>query len=281
MAEGDLCVKHTLLALAAGYALYFQPSEALRTRANLHYRRAIDLLTASFADPKTQEIGNEEGVVASLLLLFIEDAVNWELRAPKEREPRWLAGARMARLILDKTDPGERYWKQSNVQSSQARISNANMVAYVDICAHPVTPLKFDEEGRTYTWLLSGTESDSRRIHGGTGLCPKLLHMFGQITHFCALAVEDPDSPILIHAAEKLQARLSGFAQWSEESEAHLSPADLFASCMPGFDGKVTTAAEVTQLTAESYVAAAQIYLHCRFFRRVCFLFDFSSKIVS
>ena len=96
----------------------------------------------------------------------------------------------MARLILDKIDPGERYWKQSNVQSSQARISNANMVAYVDICAHPVTPLKFDEEGRTYTWLLSGTESDSRRIHGGTGLCPKLLHMFGQITHFCALAVE-------------------------------------------------------------------------------------------
>jgi hypothetical protein len=66
-------VKHTLLALAAGYGLYYAPSEALQVRANYHYRRATDLLTAAIADPQNSDPGHDDSVVASLLLLFIDD----------------------------------------------------------------------------------------------------------------------------------------------------------------------------------------------------------------
>jgi hypothetical protein len=73
-----------------------------------------------------------------------------------------------------------------NVQTSEARISNANWVAYVDIIAQPVMPLKIDETGSTYGWLLEGTEAEARKIHGGTGVSPKLLHTYAQITRFAA-----------------------------------------------------------------------------------------------
>ena len=42
---------------------------------------------------------------------------------------------------------------------------------------------------------------------------------------------------------------------------------ELLDSCKLDEDGKVTTEAKVTELIAESYVAAAQIYLQCRLFR--------------
>ncbi len=112
--------------------------------------------------------------------------MNWELRRPKDREQRWLEGARAARLILDNSDPGYRYYNPVNVQTSNARISNANMVAYVEIIAQPVTPLKFDETDSTFGWLLEGTEVEARKIHGATGVSPKLLHAYAQITRLAA-----------------------------------------------------------------------------------------------
>lgn len=122
--------------------------------------------------------------------------VNWELRRPKDCEQRWRAGSRVAKKILLNTDPGYRYWKVENVQSNNARISNANWVAYVDISAQPVTPLKIEDTDRAYSWLLAGSEEDCRKIHGGTGVCPKVLHIFAQITHLTALMAEV--SPIQI-----------------------------------------------------------------------------------
>lgn len=59
-------------------------------------------------------------------------------------------------------------------------------MAYVDILAQPVTPLKTEATEPAYPWLLAGSERDYRKIHGGTGVCPKILHIFAQITHLAA-----------------------------------------------------------------------------------------------
>jgi hypothetical protein len=112
--------------------------------------------------------------------------VNWELRKPKVRQQRWFAGAKVAISILDSSDPGYRYYNPNNVQTSSARAFNANWVAHIDIIAQPVMPLKIENTDSSYGWLLEGTEEEVRRIHGVTGLSPKLLHTYAQITRFSA-----------------------------------------------------------------------------------------------
>jgi hypothetical protein len=113
--------------------------------------------------------------------------VNWESRRPPGKEPLWREGARAARLILDRADPGYRYWKPENVQSSPARIGNANWVAYTEICAQPVAPLLEEHTQNLFPWLLEGSKEAVHKIHGVTGVCPKLLHLFSQVTHLAAL----------------------------------------------------------------------------------------------
>jgi hypothetical protein len=123
-------------------------------------------------------------------VLIVSQLVNWELRKPKDCLGRWQEAARIAKTILDASDPGYRYWKNENVQCTSARVANANWAAFVEILAQPVSPLKFDKTDRLCSWLLEGTEKEARRIHGGTGLSPKLLHIYGQITYLCARMAE-------------------------------------------------------------------------------------------
>ena len=104
--------------------------------------------------------------------------------------PRWREGAQTAKKILDLSAPGYHYRKNENVQSSMARVANANRVAFIDILAILVTPLNVDENDSMYSWLLEGTDKEVRKIHDSTGLCPKLLHTFAQITHLAALMIE-------------------------------------------------------------------------------------------
>jgi hypothetical protein len=40
-----------------------------------------------------------------------------------------------------------------------------------------------------FPWLLAGTSEEVRKIHDTTGVCPKLLHIYSQITHLAALLV--------------------------------------------------------------------------------------------
>lgn len=89
-------------------------------------------------------------------------------------------------MILDNSDPGYRYWKAENVQSSNARISSGNKVASYDIFSQTVMPLEQEESRASYSWLLEGSEHDVRKVHGLTGLSSKLLHTFAQITHLAA-----------------------------------------------------------------------------------------------
>jgi hypothetical protein len=85
---------------------------------------------------------------------------------------------------------------------------------------------------------------------------------------------------IIPHGAEELGQRLVNFRQWSDLSEGYETQQELLDSCKLNSDGKVDCPAKVTELTAETWVAAAQIYLQCRFFRYIThvilFLLEFS-----
>ena len=139
--------------------------------------------------------------------------MNWELQKPKDVNPKWKQGTQIAKMILDNSDPGYRYWKTENVQSSAARVSLANRIAFVDILAQPVSPLEIISTNRLYGWLLEGTEKEVQRIHGGTGLCPKLLHMFTQITHLAARMEEVSLNPEgFLNANKHEDARLNDYS---------------------------------------------------------------------
>ena len=193
--------------------------------------------------------------------------VNWELHHPRNSSPKWYQGARTAKLVLDKSDPGHRYHRPINVQSSHARQVLGNLIAMYDILSQVVCPLILDEIKNQYSWLLEGTEREVRRIVGLTGLSPKLLHIIGQISHLAARLNRDPDSTVVPVAGKIVEDRLRDFQQWSDLSEGHATAEDLMESCVMDENGKVSCAATVNELTAESYVAMAQIYLHCRLFR--------------
>ncbi|KAK7413675.1 hypothetical protein QQX98_007457 [Neonectria punicea] len=184
--DGDECARHAALAFSAGYMLDYIPTEKLRVRTNFHYKRASELLKRALNDPSVYEVGKEEGVVTALHLLWSDDIVQWELRRPKSEKPRWRRGTQTGKAILDATDPGYRYWKPEHVQTTSVRRSNANMCAYAEICALPVTELHVAEMDKLYPWLLEGSEEDVREIHGGTGVCPKILHIYAQITQLSA-----------------------------------------------------------------------------------------------
>jgi hypothetical protein len=67
------CARHAALAFSAGYMLDYVPSQQLRVRANMHYKRASDLITRALNDPSIYEFGNEEGIVTALHLLWSDD----------------------------------------------------------------------------------------------------------------------------------------------------------------------------------------------------------------
>ncbi|PGH15722.1 hypothetical protein AJ80_05430 [Polytolypa hystricis UAMH7299] len=268
IADGNECVKYALLASTAAYVLDYQSkNQKLRVRANAYYRRAADLLDRSLRNRTLQEIGKEEAIVTAILFLVCDDIVNWETRKPGDCNPKWRQGTRIAKAVLDSTDPGYRYWHLANVQSSSARLALANRVAFVDILTLPVSHLVAARGDRMYGWLMEGEERELQKIFGGTGLCPKLLHTFAQITHLCALMADTTDSRIYPLGAKTIADRLAKLCQWSELSEGYETPEELFDSCTLDANGHVQTIVKVTELTAEAWRAAAQIYLQCRFFR--------------
>ncbi|KAK0703672.1 fungal-specific transcription factor domain-containing protein [Lasiosphaeria miniovina] len=268
IAVKDDCARHALLAFATAYVLDYEPTEEMRKRANHHYRTAVQLLDQALNRENTYTVGQDDGIVVAMILMLSSDIVNWESRRPKGKEPLWLEGSRAARLILDRADPGHRYWKPQNVQSSAARIGNANWIASIEICAQPVTALSEENTKTLFLWLLWGSKVDAHKIQGVTGVCPKLLHIFSQITHLAAFLKKDPKSIVVPEAASRIQDRLANFWQWSDASPGHPSTAALMESCVLDKDGKVSDSVRVTELSAHSWIPAAEIYLHMRVFRK-------------
>jgi len=72
---------------------------------------------------------------------------------------------------------------------------------------------------------------------------------------------------ILPHGARKLEERLTNFYQWSDLSPGYATSQELLDACELDANGQVTCPAKITELTAETWVAGAHIYLQCRFFR--------------
>ena len=77
MAQKDECVKHALLAMAASYVLDYSPSDSLRARANNHYKKAANLLSGALKDSRSYTVGQEESVLATLVLFSHDDV--WPL----------------------------------------------------------------------------------------------------------------------------------------------------------------------------------------------------------
>ncbi|KAK4141811.1 uncharacterized protein C8A04DRAFT_30656 [Dichotomopilus funicola] len=254
------CTRHALLALSASYVLDYEPTEEIRMRANRHYYTAVKLLEDALNSETTYAVGQDDGVVAAMILIFCNEIVNWESRQSQGREPLWRKGSRAAKLLLDRADPGYRYWKQENVQSSAARIGNANWVAYTEICAQAVTPLAEELTANMFSWLLAGSEQDVHKIHGITGVSPKLLHLCSQITYFAALLKKDPYSHTVLRAARTVRERLAKFSQWSDHSPGYASGDKLMASCVLDKDGKLNNRFKVTDSVPPVWTAVQNLW---------------------
>lgn len=154
---------------------------------------------------------------------------------------------------------------------TQARLSCSNWIAFVNILADVVTPYSSEDDGQIYPWLLGGTRTEARKIHGGTGASPKLFHTLAQITHLSLRLSQCPDDLVITLAAERIAKRLSNFHQWSDLSPGYSDLEALISDCGECLDaatGKVNDAAMLTDLTGHAWIAAAQIYLQCRLYRR-------------
>ncbi|KAK2590046.1 hypothetical protein QQS21_012274 [Conoideocrella luteorostrata] len=132
-----------------------------------------------------------------------------------------------------------------------------------------VTLLEDKHITESFQWLLEGTWLEARRIHNITGLCPKLLHIFAQVTHISGRLAKMPDpEDVLISSAKRIQSHLSNLRHWSTSSAWYGSVQELFDSCLLGTGESVNDLVKVTELTAQSYISATEIYLHCRFLRK-------------
>ncbi|KAF3284315.1 hypothetical protein TWF970_011533 [Orbilia oligospora] len=234
MADKSKGVCHAVLSLASAYLLDYWPSPSFAARANYHYRESIKWLTEELKNTQNYEPGKEEALVTTLSLLIHNEIVCWE---PTEESlvPAWYRAARLARRVLDTSDPGYYYKLRRNVQESKARHRIGNEIAFCEILSSAFAPVEEEDLGGRcpYSWLMSGTETEFTKIEGNTGMCAKVLYTLAQITYMTGK-----------------------FAK------------DLLDACILDENGLVKTKEEATDLTAQTYIQAALIYLECRFFRR-------------
>lgn len=111
------------------------------------------------------------------------------MRRGKDQTQRWIEGQRTALEILDQSNPSYIFNDPANVQNNSTRTSNANLIASFEIVTRPVMPLDTNPISK-FKWLVNGSDDEQRRIHGGTGVSPKLLHIIAHITNFAAKITE-------------------------------------------------------------------------------------------
>jgi hypothetical protein len=78
---------------------------------------------------------------------------------------------------------------------------------------------------------------------------------------------KNPQRPTAQKLGNAIRERLNNFWQWSDLSRGYATSEKLLNSCELDETGKVFSHVKVTELIAETYVAAAQIYLYCRLLR--------------
>ncbi|KAH8810705.1 fungal-specific transcription factor domain-containing protein [Xylogone sp. PMI_703] len=267
IAARNECVKHAVLALSATYILDYSREDHVKTRANFHWRRAVHLLTQELNDEGTCHPGKEDTVVAALVLFSHNENVCWERDQERQEEPAWYRASRLAEQILDKSDPLYRYRFPSNVQCSGARNQFGNKIALYNIMSATMWPLNSEEERCPFVWLLEGDERELRKINGCTGLSPRLVHSFAQITHLSMKLYKDPNRLTAQRLGKAIAERLDNFWQWSDLSQGYATSQQLIDSCILNEDGYISDPVKATELLAETYAGAAQVYLYCRLMR--------------
>ncbi|KAK0744873.1 fungal-specific transcription factor domain-containing protein [Apiosordaria backusii] len=191
------------------------------------------------------------------------------MRPRNNEPPKWYRGAKLAERCLAQSNPATRCQSRDNAQTTRVRSQLGIRVCLDSVLSDCVHPLDPNTEVDHYNWLIQGTERERRRIDGFAGLSHDLMHYFAKITHLASMRVRCPASgPVQLPVARKIKDKLNNFRQWSDLSEGYQTSQELLDSCELDENGKVATNVKVTELIGESYVAAAQIYLQCRVFRR-------------
>lgn len=274
MADKSEGVRHAVLSLASSYLLDYRPDPVIAAKANQHYRLSIEWLTKELRNTENYEPGKEEALVTTLVLLIHSDIVCCDPESSaSEKVPAWYQATRLARRVLDSSDPGYCYKRLQNVQESKARHKIGNEVAFSEILSSAFAPIEEEDlkPQCPYSWLMSGNDKECTKIEGNTGMCAKVLYSLAQITYLTGAYAKDSRAEIWPIVAGKVRTRLERVEQWSELSPGYSNAQDLLDSCILDDDGLVKTKEEATDLIAQCYIQAALIYLECRFFRRTPF----------
>ena len=264
-------------SLAGIYIYDYQPAEIVRRRVNQHFAEAESRLSHLLANASSLNNQDATELITLASILSMQDIVLTERRLRRPYNPRWLQGFKQSEHFLQKTDPGNRFWKSENVQLDSLRISQAVIVGRAVILAQPMMPLPspatfdFGAEAGRFGWLLYGTPMEMYEIHGGCGFSKRLLHLFSQVTCCAARLNQDPGSVIVPRTAEYLLTELLDLRQWSSESTPwedakDKPPPSSWVRTMPD-NYVIQTPEEMTDITAEAWRLAGLVYLQCRLMR--------------
>ncbi|ATY67016.1 hypothetical protein A9K55_000592 [Cordyceps militaris] len=272
---GVLAAIHSLAGI---YIHDYLPDEKLRRRINQKFALAEARFSSLLQD--SHNLGETEAseLITLASLLSMQDVVLTERRLQKPYHPRWLTGFKQAETMLQLTDPGSRFYKESNVQVNALRLSQSVIVGRAVILAQPMMPLPslatFDPIAETsrFGFLLYGSEQEMYEIHGGCGFSKRLLHIFSQVAYCSARMLQDSETPVVPVSADMLYGQLENLNQWSGEyvdweaaQQRQHQPIEWIRQMDETYI--VQQPKEMTEVTAEAWRLAGMVYLQCRLFR--------------
>lgn len=265
-------------SLAGIYVHDYLPDENVRRRVNERFAAAESRLCQLLQQQGVLNDIEQSELVTISSILSMQDIVLTERRLKKPFHPRWLTGFKQAEQVLHNTDPGNRFYKDANVQVDALRLSQTILVGRAVILAQPMmmlpNPATFNTttEASRFGFLLYGSESDMFAIHGGCGFSKRLLHIFSQVTFCAARMMQDPETPVIPVTAKSLFRSVRDLRQWSEfcdwdKAQKADQPIKWIREASESY--VVGEAAQMTTVTAEAWRIAGMIYLQCRLLRYV------------
>ncbi|KAM3554739.1 hypothetical protein MY1884_005958 [Beauveria asiatica] len=264
-------------SLAGVYVHDYVPFGNVRRQVNERFAIAEARLSELLQDADNLDESESGELVTLASLLSMQDVVLTERRLKKPYWPRWLTGFTQAENVLQRTDPGSRFYKESNVQVSALRLSQSVIVGRGVILAQLMMPLPslatFDPIAETcrFGFLLYGSESDMYEIHGGCGFSKRLLHIFSQVAYCSTRMLQECETPFVPVTAQMLYRQLVQLQQWSGEYDSwdaaknRSQPIEWIRQV--GENYVVQEAKQMTGVTAEAWRLAGMVYLQCRLLR--------------
>lgn len=264
-------------SLAGVYIHDYLPDEVVRRRINDRFAIAESRLSRLLQDQNNLNEREQSELITLASLLSMQDIVLTERRLKKPYHPRWLQGFKQAEQVLHLTDPGNRFYKNSNVQVDALRLSQSVIVGRAVILAQPMmalpSPATLDPlvESARFGFLLYGSEQEMYEIHGGCGFSKRLLHLFSQVTYCAARMIQEPETPVVPVTADMLYGELAKLRQWSGEftdwDRVCQAPQPIEWIRQVDETYVVQSSQEMTDVTGEAWRLACMVYLQCRLLR--------------